>query len=416
MSVTYSIDSLQDDMVEHANSIITALIESGQSKEEIFDILYDIAEDYDLDIDTLPSVLAASEAGQKMCDSYLEELEQEPDDYGPDFEDNDQEFNESGQAYDEYERTSGTRGNSNFSCFGLYLNDVRKIPLLTREEEIRYAKMAQSPNKKIAKEGRDALVTHNLRLVIKCAKHRTRPPGMDLSDLVSAGNKGLLKAAEKYDYTRDNRFSTYATYQIKNEMTIAICKEGYIIRPPANQLVEKNKLIRYQQEYVIAHEKDPSIEEMAVFLINLRYESKYKCPPLDTYVKKNLNKFSKIVFEYMRPIWNTTHLAEFVGGNNSDDDAGNTIEDVTPDYSAPDPSDEAIKREFHDEIKLLLESLTPLECKVLKALFGFECAQYKSKEIGRIYGLSEKEVDTAIKSGMKKLKGTARVKLSSSWL
>ena len=458
MGMSYSLEPMiNEDLANFFEPIIEALMDSGKSCDDILDILYATGETFGLDTDVMAEVFSESKAGQKLNEAYYAEVIKNYDDIekkysayeqnsaeltqdSEDFEESfdkyvqdaclfNQESDTLEQDYDKaeensfrYKKTVAVEDKrterSSISCLGLYMRDVNKYKLLSREEEIKYAKMVHGPNKKLAKIGRDALINHNLRLVISIAVKR-RKPGMELSDIISEGNLGLMKAVETYNYTR-SKFSTYATHRIRGAITQAFNEKGFSVRIPANWIDEYKKLSKYNDQFKTANKRYPSVEEQALFLARYKYKKKHgkdSEPPEDKLAKDVKREIENIREQYLIPIWQTGELDRIISPSNDSDNNERTVASITPDVSSPDPLAKTLEeekdREICEKIRILLDSLTPLESKVIQLAHGINCERLKTEEIAIRCNISKKEASAIISSAMRKLRGTARKKLAS---
>jgi len=270
---------------------------------------------------------------------------------------------------------------------GLYLREVSRVPLLTAEEEVdlsqrnergRMARAELAESRVSAKRraellelvedgwaAREHLVTANSRLVISVAK-KYMGRGVPFLDLIQEGNIGLMRATKKFDYRRGHKFSTYATWWIRQAVTRAIADQGRTIRVPVHMGDQINKLLRTKHQLTQKLSRDPTIEELAL--------------ALDVLPKKveNMIKVSR------RPL-----SLELPTDNEDDSVLGDFIEDT--DVPAPDES--ATYNLLKEHLELMMDSLPPREVRILQLRYGLLDGQsYTLEEVGRKMGVTRERV------------------------
>ena len=251
-----------------------------------------------------------------------------------------------------------------------YMNEIAQIPLLTAEEEVELCKA----------EDYDALTEHNLRLVVSIAK-RYQGKGLSLMDLIQEGNMGLMTAAQKYDASKGFRFSTYATYWIKQALSRAMINQTRNIRIPVHMIGEVNKV-----RSVIA-----------------KYEEENNETPSNETVAKLLGKSLKDVDNLIKMAWNTVSLNSIVG-DEEDTELGDFIEDkevVTPYKSA----ENSILR---DSIESMLGTIDEREAKVIKLRFGLDGNPMTLEEVGNELGVTKERIRQIEDKALKKLRNPIR--------
>ena len=269
---------------------------------------------------------------------------------------------------------------------GLYLKEMARVPLLNTEEEIALAcrleagrdaekRLCKKPShpqaeewRVIAEDGiaaRDHLIKANTRLVVSIAKkYMTR--GVPFLDLIQEGNLGLMKAVEKFDYRRGFRFSTYATWWIRQTITRAIADQGRTIRVPVHMSDRIRRLYRVARDLEQENGRKPSVEEIAAAM---------ECEP------------RKIQW-MLKVSWQPLSLHHPVG-EDDDSELGNFIEND----SAPTPSESAHGHLLKEKIEELLGTLTPREARILRLRFGLQNGRsYTLEEVGKKFGLTRERI------------------------
>ncbi|GAB4320351.1 MAG: RNA polymerase sigma factor RpoD [Phototrophicales bacterium] len=269
---------------------------------------------------------------------------------------------------------------------GLYLKEMARVPLLDNEEEINLAmrldagleaekKLAKHPNSPRATEwkmliqdginARDHLIKANTRLVVSIAK-KYMNRGVPFLDLIQEGNLGLMKAVEKFDYRRGFRFSTYATWWIRQTITRAIADQGRTIRVPVHMSDRIRRLYRVVRELEQNLGRKPSLEEIA----------------------KEMELEPRKVQWMLKVSWQPLSLEHPVG-EDEDSELGNFIEND----SLPTPSQSAYDKMLHEKIEELLTTLTPREARILRLRFGLQNGRsYTLEEVGKKFGLTRERI------------------------
>jgi RNA polymerase primary sigma factor len=270
---------------------------------------------------------------------------------------------------------------------GLYLKEVSRVPLLTAEEEVTLAqriergRMAReelakgnvSPRRraelrKLIEDGwaaREHLITANSRLVISVAK-KYMGRGVPFLDLIQEGNIGLIRATKKFDYRRGHKFSTYATWWIRQAVTRAIADQGRTIRVPVHMGDQINKLLRVQHQLTQRLGREPSVEELAEAL---------DVPP---------KKVENMIQVARRPLSLETP---------TDDEEDSVLGDFIEDDEAPPPDDTATYNLLKEHLGEVLNSLPPREVRILQLRYGLLDGQaYTLEEVGRKMGVTRERV------------------------
>jgi RNA polymerase primary sigma factor len=270
---------------------------------------------------------------------------------------------------------------------GLYLREVGRVPLLTAEEEVDLAKRIEkgrrarenlargevNDNQRIVLQrnihdgwaAREHLITANSRLVISVAK-KYMGRGVPFLDLIQEGNIGLIRAAKKFDYHRGHKFSTYATWWIRQAVTRAIADQGRTIRVPVHMGDQINRLLRVQHQLTQKLGRAPNVEELATTL-----------------------DISPQKVEYMKKV----ALHPLSLETPTDDEEDSVLGDFIPDEEIPAPDDTATYNLLKEHIFLVLDGLPPREVRILQLRYGLIDGQsYTLEEVGRKMGVTRERV------------------------
>ncbi len=267
----------------------------------------------------------------------------------------------------------------------VYLKEIGRVPLLTPEEEIELAiKIAEGDI-----QAKKRLSEANLRLVVSIAK-RYLGRGMQFLDLIQEGNLGLIKAVEKFDYTKGFKFSTYATWWIRQAITRAIADQARTIRIPVHMVETINKVKKVSTQ--ILHEKghEPSSEEIA--------------EKLDISVEK----VREIVRVAQEPVSLETPIGE---------EEDSHLGDFIPDSDTPAPVDEASHALLKEQLEEVLSTLTPREAKVLRLRFGLEDGKSRTlEEVGSEFKVTRERIRQIEAKALRKLRHPSRSKKLKDYL
>lgn len=267
----------------------------------------------------------------------------------------------------------------------MYLKDIGKISLLTYAEEVELAQRVADGDV----EAGQRLVEANLRLVVSIAK-RYVGRNMQFLDLIQEGNVGLMKAMEKFDLTKGFKFSTYATWWIRQAITRAIADQARTIRVPVHMVETINKLARFQRQLTVELNREPTEQELA--------------DKMGVTVEKirEINKISE----------NPRSLDKPVG-----DAEDSFLGDFIPDERSVSPEDYAVNAMLKDEIDDVLLTLTEREESVLKLRFGFEDGTcHTLEEVGQIFGVTRERIRQIEAKALRKLRHPSRSKKLKDFL
>ena len=261
----------------------------------------------------------------------------------------------------------------------VYLKEIGRVPLLTPEEEIELAIRIADDDPK----AKQRLAEANLRLVVSIAK-RYVGRGMQFLDLIQEGNLGLIKAVDKFDYTKGFKFSTYATWWIRQAITRAIADQARTIRIPVHMVETINKVKKTNSQLLHKNGRDPSAEEIAAELDM----------PVD--------KVREILRVAQEPVSLETPIGE---------EEDSHLGDFIPDDDAPAPADAASMLLLKEQLNDVLKTLTPREAKVLALRFGLEDGHpHTLEEVGSEFGVTRERIRQIEAKALRKLRHPSRSK------
>ena len=261
----------------------------------------------------------------------------------------------------------------------MYLREIGKIPLLSYDEELELAKKVLEGDE----EAKQKLAESNLRLVVSIAKKYVGR-GMLFLDLIQEGNMGLIKAVEKFDYTKGYKFSTYATWWIRQAITRAIADQARTIRIPVHMVETINKLIRTSRHLLQRLGREPTPEEIAEEIEM----------PVEKVIE--IQKIAQDPVSLETPIGeeDDSHLGDFI----QDDDS-------------PAPHDSAAYTLLKEQLEEVMNTLTPREAKVLKLRFGLEDGKARTlEEVGKEFAVTRERIRQIEAKALRKLRHPSRSK------
>jgi len=265
----------------------------------------------------------------------------------------------------------------------MYLKEIGKIPLLNVDDEMDLAKKISDPDENIRKEAAKRMAESNLRLVVSIAK-RYMGRGMQLLDLIQEGNLGLLRAVEKFDYKKGFKFSTYATWWIRQAITRSIADQARTIRIPVHMVETINRLIKTQRKLVQILGREPSPEEVAK-------EMNISVP-----------KVREIMSFALEPVSMETPIGD-------EDDLH--LGDFLQDYNAKVPVNFAMDVLLHDQLMDVIKLLTEREQKVILLRFGLEDGKPRTlEEVGKVFGITRERIRQIEAKSLRKLRNPSKSK------
>lgn len=334
----------------------------GEIEAEVLDKLYDLAEKKDIEI------ISDINDSDDEDDVDLEDVSS----IDEDIEDGD----EDGDNLNKID-FSLTEGVNTDDPVKMYLKDIGKVPLLTAEEEVALAKRIEQDDDEAKRELSEA----NLRLVVSIAK-RYVGRGMQFLDLIQEGNLGLIKAVEKFDYRKGFKFSTYATWWIRQAITRAIADQARTIRIPVHMVETINKLVRVSRQLLQELGKEPTPEQIAEEM------------------GMTVEKVREIMKISQEPVSLETPIGE---------EEDSHLGDFIPDDEAPAPSDKAASTLLREQLFDILETLTPREQKVLKLRFGLEDGRTRTlEEVGKEFNVTRERIRQIEAKALRKLRHPSR--------
>ena len=363
------------------DSAISQLVEYGRQKSVVtIDDILRFFPDAEQDVDQLEEAFSA------LLSAGIQYTEENPsddvDEDEMDLSDIDEDDDENGIGLSDDLSNIDTD-----DTIGLYLKEVSRVPLLTADEEVELAQRIEkgrisreelarvnvTPERRLELRkniedswaARDHLITANSRLVISVAK-KYMGRGVPFLDLIQEGNIGLIRATKKFDYRRGHKFSTYATWWIRQAVTRAIADQGRTIRVPVHMGDQINKLLRYQHQLTQKLGRDPSVEELAA--------------ELDVPIKKVEN----MIQVARRPLSLETP---------TDDEEDSVLGDFIEDDDAPAPADSATYNLLKEHLQIILNDLPPREVRILQLRYGLLDGQaYTLEEVGNKMGVTRERV------------------------
>ena len=340
------------------NEFVDSKSEGSLVSSDIMKALEDI--DYDIN-DSNPDELESED---------FKEIEADAKNYDP-TENIEKYFSQEGLAIDDPVR--------------MYLKEIGKIPLLTAERETYLAEQITLGNK----EAKDELIEANLRLVVSIAKRHVGK-GMYFLDLIQEGNLGLIKAVEKFDYSKGYKFSTYATWWIRQAITRAIADQARTIRIPVHMVETIHKVSRTARQLLQEYGREPTTDEIA----------------------ERLGMTAEKVREIMKIARDPVSLETPIG-EEEDSHLGDFVED----NDSPAPSDSASYSLLREQLCNILRTLTPREEQVIKLRFGLEDGRPRTlEEVGKQFQITRERIRQIEAKALRKLRHPSRSKTLKDYL
>ena len=261
----------------------------------------------------------------------------------------------------------------------MYLKEIGQVKLLSAEEEVELAKRVSEGDQ----EAKNKLTEANLRLVVSIAK-KYSGRGLHILDLIQEGNTGLIRAVDKFDWTKGNKFSTYATWWIRQAITRAIADQARTIRVPVHMVEVINKATRCNRKLVQELGREPTVEEIA----------------------KELNLPVEKIIEANRTAADTLSLDTPVG-----DEEDTSIGSFVEDERTPGPADATSNALLAEALKEILGTLTEREADVLRMRFGmYDGRTHTLEEVGQIFGVTRERIRQIENKAIRKLRHPSRAK------
>lgn len=357
-------------------SAIHELIEIGKSKGHLTETeITDALEEIDFDPEQMEKLYDTLES-QNI--EIIDDLsEPSPDDLS----DDDVEVNEA----EDIEASLSAEGISIDDPVKVYLKEIGRVPLLTSEEEIELARRMSNGDEAARKRLSEA----NLRLVVSIAK-RYVGRGMQFLDLIQEGNLGLIKAVEKFDYTKGYKFSTYATWWIRQAITRAIADQARTIRIPVHMVETINKVVRVERQLLQELGRQPQANEIAQVM------------------GMSVEKVREIMKVAQEPVSLETPIGE---------EEDSHLGDFIPDEDAPAPAEAASHILLREQLGDVLHTLTPREEKVLRLRFGLDDGRPRTlEEVGKEFNVTRERIRQIEAKALRKLRHPSRSKKLKDFL
>ncbi|MBQ5421532.1 MAG: RNA polymerase sigma factor RpoD [Clostridium sp.] len=347
-------------------SEVTRFFRGEVLRPEQLDRIYDFLDDNNVD------VLRPEDGLDMDPDFFLEQQEEEGGDPDAEIDVNDLSL-------------SVPEGVSVTDPVRMYLKEIGKVPLLSAEEEIEYARRMDEGDE----EARKRLAEANLRLVVSIAK-RYVGRGMQFLDLIQEGNLGLLKAVEKYDYKKGFKFSTYATWWIRQAITRSIADQARTIRIPVHMVETINRLVRTSRQLLQELGREPKPEEIAERM------------------EISVDRVREIMKISQDPVSLETPI-----GEEEDSHLGDFIQDDNVEV----PIDAATSKLLHEQLMEALSTLTEREQKVLRLRFGLDDGKPRTlEEVGREFDVTRERIRQIEAKALRKLRHPSRSKKLKDYL
>jgi RNA polymerase primary sigma factor len=355
---------------------INDLIEKGKTKGSLSNNeIMKVIEEVEFDVDQIEKLYETLENMGVEVTGYMDV---------PDIGDIENDV-ENYETPEEMERMLASEGLAIEDHVRMYLKEIGKVPLLDPEKEVDLASR-MTEGDELAKQ---ELVEANLRLVVSIAK-RYMGRGMFFLDLIQEGNLGLMKAVEKFDYTKGYKFSTYATWWIRQAITRAIADQARTIRIPVHMVETINKVLRVSRQLLQELGHEASAEEIA------------------DHMNMPVEKVREILKIAQEPVSLETPIGE---------EEDSHLGDFIPDDDAPAPAEAASQTLLREQLEEVLHTLTPREEQVLKLRFGLEDGRNRTlEEVGKVFDITRERIRQIEAKALRKLRHPGRSKKLKDYL
>ncbi len=364
-------------MEQMKKNMMKMLMEKGRQKGSLTNNeIMEAFEDLDLDLDQIEKFydtlqgMGIEVVGYLDNEGEVDEIESEVEKY---------------ESAEDMEKMLAQEGLPIDDPVRMYLKEIGQFPLLDGERELYLAQRMADGDEKAKRE----LVTANLRLVVSIAK-RYVSKGMFFLDLIQEGNLGLMKAVEKFDYTKGYKFSTYATWWIRQAITRAIADQARTIRIPVHMVETIHKVTKTTRQLLQEYGREPSAEEIAAEL-NMSVEK-----------VRDIMKIAQDPVSLETPIGEEedSHLGDFI-----------------PDDDSPAPADAAFYTLLREQLNDVLNTLTPREAQVLRLRFGLEDGRTRTlEEVGKVFNITRERIRQIEAKALRKLRHPSRSKRLKDYL
>ena len=366
---TVKAEALKDKKVD-----INELIEKGKNGKLSTTDIENIIEELDFDMESLDKLIETLEdngiaLNSEMSSSDISKIESEVEDFG---------------SGENMERILEQEGLSIDDPVRMYLKEIGRVPLLSAEREKELARiMSEETDENIKKAAKDELIEANLRLVVSIAK-RYVGKGMFFLDLIQEGNLGLMKAVEKFDYSKGYKFSTYATWWIRQAITRAIADQARTIRIPVHMVETIHKVSRYSRQMLQELGREATADEIG----------------------EKMGMSAEKVREIMKIAQDPVSLETPIG-----EEEDSHLGDFIPDDDTPAPADAASATILREVIEKELNTLTPREAHVIKLRFGLYDGRTRTlEEVGKEFDITRERIRQIEAKALRKLRHPSRAR------